>query len=53
MAGKLMASQLFGVSSFELVILTRAVLVLGFCVASVLPARRGAAIDPMKALRTE
>jgi ABC-type antimicrobial peptide transport system permease subunit len=55
LAGKLMASKLFGVSSFEPVILTSAVLVLGFCalIASVLPARRAAGIDPMKALRTE
>jgi len=54
-AGKLMASQLYGVGSFAPIILIMAVAALGFCalLASVLPARRAAGIDPMKALRTE
>jgi ABC-type antimicrobial peptide transport system permease subunit len=55
LAGWMMRSQLFGVSSFAPAILATAVLVLATCalVASVLPARRAAGIDPMKALRTE
>lgn len=55
LAGWLMRSQLFGVSSFAPAILATAVLVLATCalVASVLPARRAAGVDPMKALRTE
>jgi predicted permease len=53
--GKVLASQLFGVTAFEPLILTAAVLALGFCalLASVLPARRAAGVDPMRALRTE
>jgi ABC-type antimicrobial peptide transport system permease subunit len=55
LAGKLLASQLFGVSSFAPLILVMAVAVLGFSalLASVMPARRAAGIDPMRALRTE
>lgn len=54
-AGKLLTSQLFGVSSFAPLILTTAVAVLGLSalLASVVPARKAAGIDPMRALRTE
>jgi predicted permease len=55
LSGKLLASQLYGVGSFNPMILTLAIVVLGLCalLASILPARRAAGIDPMKALRTE
>ncbi len=54
-AGKLMASQLWGVKSYDPVILAAATLVLAASalVAGYVPARRAASIDPMKALRTE
>ena len=47
--------QLFGIGAFDARSLTVAVATLAACafVASVLPARRAAAIDPMRALRTE
>ncbi len=53
--GRLLASELFGVRSFEPVILSSAVIVLGVAafLASMVPARRAASIEPMKALRTE
>src|SRR5215475_15376180 len=53
--GKLVASQLFGVRSFEPLTLTVAIFVLAICafLASILPARRAAIVDPMRALRTE
>jgi ABC-type lipoprotein release transport system permease subunit len=50
-----MQSMLFEVSPFDLSVLTLAavfLLVLAL-VASLLPARRAASIDPMKALRTD
>jgi len=55
LSGKALASQLFGVSSFAPSILTTAIVVLGLCalMASIVPARRAAGIDPMRALRTE
>jgi macrolide transport system ATP-binding/permease protein len=54
-AGRLMASQLYGVSAYDPVALAGATLVLGLCaaVAGLLPARRAASIEPIKALRTE
>ena len=54
-AGRLLSSQLFGVSGFHAGILSAAILVLGLCAlaATLLPARRAAAIEPMQALRTE
>jgi predicted permease len=54
-AGKLLTSQLFGVSSFAPLILMTAIAVLGLSalLASVVPARKAAGIDPMRALRTE
>jgi len=53
--GKLLASQLFGIGTFSPLILGGAIGVLAFCalLASILPARRAASIDPMQALRTE
>jgi predicted permease len=55
LSGKALANQLFGIGSFDPLILTTAILVLGLCalLASVVPARRAAVIDPMRALRTE
>jgi ABC-type antimicrobial peptide transport system permease subunit len=55
LAGRLMASQLYAVSAYDPVALAGATLVLGLCasVAGLLPARRAASIEPMKALRTE
>jgi len=54
-AGKLMASQLFGVEPWDPVMLMLATLLLGLAalVASVLPAWRAASVEPMVALRTE
>jgi ABC-type antimicrobial peptide transport system permease subunit len=54
-AGKLMASQLFGVEPWDPVMLMLATLLLSLAalVASVLPAWRAASVQPMVALRTE
>jgi ABC-type antimicrobial peptide transport system permease subunit len=53
--GKLMANQLFGIDPWDPVMLTIAILLIGFAafVASVSPARRAACVDPMVSLRTE
>ena len=55
LSGKLLASQLFGVGSFAPAILATAIGVLATCafIASLVPARRAAGVDPIKALRTE
>ncbi|KAA6457957.1 ABC transporter permease [Acidobacteria bacterium AB60] len=55
LAGRLMASQLYGVSTYDPVALGGAALVLATfaLAATLLPARRAASIEPMKALRTE
>jgi len=54
-AGRLMASQLYGVGSYDALALTGATLVLALCAsaAGFLPARRAASVDPMEALRAE
>jgi ABC-type antimicrobial peptide transport system permease subunit len=53
--GSLIASQLYGVKSYDPLILGAAitVLVISATLAAILPARRAASIDPMRALRTE
>ena len=54
-AGRLISSQLYGVSSWDPVALSVAAGALAFSafVAAMIPARRAASISPMKALRTE
>jgi macrolide transport system ATP-binding/permease protein len=55
LAGNLMASQLYGVSNYDPFALATATLVLALAatVASLIPARRAASVEPMQALRTE
>jgi macrolide transport system ATP-binding/permease protein len=55
LAGHLMVSLLYGVSSYDPVSLVAATGVLSLCatLAGFLPARRAASIDPMRALRTD
>jgi len=50
-----MSSKLFGVHTYDPLILGTAILLLGFAalLASVVPARSAAAIHPMEALRIE
>jgi predicted permease len=54
-AGKLMTAQLFGVKPGDPIMLVFATMLLGLAalVASVIPAWRAAAVEPMVALRTE
>ena len=54
-AGKLMSDQLFGVKPWDPIMLTLAMLLLGLAalLASVIPARRAAGVEPMVALRNE
>jgi predicted permease len=54
-AGKLMSDQLFGVKPWDPVMLTLATLLLCLAalLASVIPARRAAGVEPMVALRSE
>lgn len=54
-AGRLIASQLYQVKFWDPAALLLSILTLGVCafIAAVIPARRAASIDPMKALRTE
>jgi putative ABC transport system permease protein len=54
-AGYLMASQLFGVTPWNPLLLAGATVLLGLAalVAAVIPARRAASTDPMQALRSE
>ncbi len=54
-ASRLMSSKLYGVSAFNPLILIAAAVVLSLCalVAGVLPARRAASIEPVKALRID
>jgi len=53
--GRLLSSQLYGVKSHDPVILASAAVVLAACalLAGLIPARRAASIEPMRALRTE
>jgi predicted permease len=55
LGGRAMAAQLFGVKPYDpnILLLTAAVLSFAALVASVVPARRAASIEPMRALRTE
>ena len=52
-AGRLMTAQLFGVKPWDPIMLALAVLVLGLAavLASAIPARRAAGVEPMVALR--
>jgi ABC-type antimicrobial peptide transport system permease subunit len=54
-AGKLMTNQLFGVTPWNPIMLMMAVLTLASAalLASVVPARRAAGVEPMVALRNE
>jgi predicted permease len=54
-AGRLMAAQLFEIRSWDPRVFEFSILALGACsaAASVLPARRAASTDPLKALRTD
>jgi predicted permease len=54
-AGRAMAAQLFGVKPYDprILLLTIAALVFAAFVAAVVPARRAATLDPVRALRTE
>ncbi|HTS09335.1 MAG TPA: ABC transporter permease [Candidatus Eisenbacteria bacterium] len=54
-AGRLMAAQLFEIRSWDPRVFGFSILALGACsaAASILPARRAASTDPMKALRTD
>ncbi|HLW87348.1 MAG TPA: ABC transporter permease [Terriglobales bacterium] len=55
LGGRAMATQLFGVKPYDpgILLLTTAVLSFAALVASVIPARRAASIEPMRALRSE
>ncbi|HSY59027.1 MAG TPA: ABC transporter permease [Terriglobales bacterium] len=54
-AGRAMAAQLFGVKPYEprILLITAALLVFAAFMAAVIPARRAATLDPVRALRTE
>jgi ABC-type antimicrobial peptide transport system permease subunit len=54
-AGRLMAAQLFGIPSWDPHVFGFSMLALGACsaAASILPARRAASTDPVKALRAD
>ncbi len=54
-AGRLIASELYGVSSWDPLALTLAAVALAICsfVAAIIPAARAASISPMSALRIE
>jgi ABC-type antimicrobial peptide transport system permease subunit len=55
LGGHLMASQLYGVRTYDPISLAAAVLILSAfaAIAGFIPARRAASIEPMNALRTE
>ena len=52
---RLISAQLYHVKGWDPVVLAASIVTLSFCalVASIIPARRAASIDPVKALRTE
>ena len=54
-AGRLIAAQLYGVTTWDPMALTLAIGSLGLCafIAAVIPAMRAASIDPVRALRVE
>ncbi len=54
-SSRLLASQLYGVKTYDPVVLAMAVSALASCalLAGFIPARRAASIEPMEALRTE
>jgi ABC-type antimicrobial peptide transport system permease subunit len=54
-AGRALASQLYGIKSWDPLVLGSASAVLAACalIASFVPARRAASVDPMQALRSE
>ena len=54
-AGRAMASQLFGVKPYDprILLLTTLALVVAAFLAAVIPARRAATLNPIRALRTE
>ena len=55
LGGHLMASQLYGVRTYDPLTIAAAVLILAAfaAIAGFIPARRAASIEPMNALRTE
>jgi ABC-type antimicrobial peptide transport system permease subunit len=55
LGGRAMATQLFGVKPYDpnILLVTTAVLSVAALIAAVVPARRAATLDPMRALRTE
>ncbi len=55
LVGRAMASQLFGVKAYDPLVLSVTVLVLisAACIAALIPARRAAGVEPMRALRSE
>ena len=55
LAGRAMTAQLFGVKPYapDILLVTTLVLSLAALIATVLPARRAAALEPIRALRTE
>ena len=55
MGGRLVSNQLYGVRSYDPLVLVTSALVLCACaaVAGFIPARRAASIEPMQALRSE
>lgn len=55
MGGRFVSSQLYGVRTYDPLVLGAAVLILSVCAifAGFIPARRAASIEPMQALRSE
>jgi len=55
LGGRALAAQLFGVKPYDpgILLLTTAVLSFAALIAAVVPARRAATLDPMRALRTD